>query len=137
VADRQFVSITVNTRDLLPVHAENQGAVGIDLGVNTIDGKDCSKSQGTYHTFSEIAPSLTEIKPEAAEIPQPREGRAETGQATCPDCQHPRGRASQANHGFSMAVLLDWHRGPKCQWLMQNRHLAHPISDMSFHEFRR
>jgi len=36
VADRWFVSITVDTHDPLPVCTENQGAVGVDLGVSAL-----------------------------------------------------------------------------------------------------
>jgi len=73
---------------------------------NTIDGRDRPRSQGTYHASSEVAPSLTRIKPKAAKIPQPREGQAEASPATCPDCQYPHGRASQADHGFGAYVEL-------------------------------
>jgi len=36
VADRWFVSITVDTHDPLPGHAENQGVAGVDLGVSAL-----------------------------------------------------------------------------------------------------
>jgi len=96
MADRWFVSITVDTNDQLPVRTENQGAVGV-VGVSalaTLSTGETVPGPKAYTALLANLRRLTRVKPEAVEIPQSRKGSAEACPAAYSDCQHLRGCAA-------------------------------------------
>jgi len=143
VADRWFVSITVDTQDLshLP-KAENQGAVGVDLGVS----------------------ALATLSTEEPAIPGPKAHMALLKRLQCLSRSLSRKKKGSQNRKKARAKLAKLHarisnirkdalhqlttdltrrfhtigiEDLNVKGMMSNRHLARSIADMSFSEFRR
>ena len=79
VADRWFASITVDIQDVahLP-KAENQGAVGVDLGVSalaTLSGREYSRPEAAQGAAGPSATALAQSEPQAKRLCQPQEGQ--------------------------------------------------------------
>ena len=143
VADRWFVSITVDTPDSLPLpQAENQGAVGVDLGVSAL---------ATLSTGESIA------GPKAHKAMLRRLQRLSR-------CLSRKVKGSSANRKKAKMKLARLHSRIGCirkdalhqlttdltrrfhtigienlfvRGMVKNRHLSRAVSDMGFFEFRR
>lgn len=143
VADRWFVSLTVDTQDSshLP-QAENQGAVGVDLGVSALA------------TLSTGEPPITGPKAHKALLDRLRRlsrglSRKHKGSANRRKAKarlaklHARIAAirSDALHQLTTNLTRRFHtigiEDLNVRGMMANRHLARSIADMSFFEFRR
>ena len=142
-ADRWFVSLTVDTPDTshLP-KAENQGAVGVDLGVSN------------FATLSTGDSSLPGPKPHKALLRSQQRlsrslNRKETGSANRRKARaklarlHARIRniRQDAQHKLTTDLTRRFHtigiEDLNVKAMMGNRRLARSIADMGFHEFRR
>jgi putative transposase len=142
VADRWFVSITVDTPDTshLP-QAENQGAVGVDLGVSAL---------ATLSTGEKIAGPkahtalLARLKRLSRSLSRKQKGSANRAKAKEKLARlHARiSRIRQdALHKLTTNLTRRFHticiENLNVRGMMKNRHLARSIADMSFFEFRR
>jgi putative transposase len=142
VAGRWFVSITVDTPDTshLP-HAENQGAVGVDLGVSAL---------ATLST-GEVIPGpkahtalLARIKWLSRSLSRKKKGSANRNKARARLAKlHARVANIRADalHKCTTSLTRRFHticiEDLNVQGMAKNRHLARSIMDMGFFEFRR
>uniref|UniRef100_UPI00262614F5 RNA-guided endonuclease InsQ/TnpB family protein n=2 Tax=Acidiferrobacter sp. TaxID=1872107 RepID=UPI00262614F5 len=143
VADRWFVSITVDTHDgsHLP-KAENQGAVGVDLGVSAL---------ATLSTGEPPIPGpkahkalLDRLRRLSRSLSRKTKGSANRHKAKAKLARlHARIAAirSDALHKLTTDLTRRFHtigiEDLNVRGMMANRHLARSIADMSFFEFRR
>lgn len=142
VADRWFVSVAVETQDAshLP-QAENQGAVGVDLGVKAL----ATLSTGeVVHGPKALAMLLARLRRASRSLSRKVKGSANRKKArqrlarlharianVRQDGLHQL--TSDLTRRFSTIVLEDLNvRG-----MVRNRHLARAVSDMGFAELRR
>ena len=142
VADRWFVSITVDTDDTPKRKAENQGVVGVDLGVSALA------------TLSTGEPPIPGPKPHKALLNRLRRlsrslSRKQKGSRNRRKAKAKLARlhARIANirldalHKLTTEITRRFHtvgiEDLNVRGMMANRHLARSIADMSFHEFRR
>lgn len=142
VADRWFVSIVVDTPDNshLP-KAENQGAVGVDLGVaalatlstgEVIDGPAPHKA--LLGRLQRLSRSLCRKKKGSANRKKAKSKLAKL---------HARIAAirSDALHQLTTNLTLRFHtigiEDLNVRGMVKNRHLARSVADMGFFEFRR
>ncbi len=143
VADRWFVSVAVDTQDdsHLPP-AENQGAVGVDLGVKALA------------TLSTGEPPVPGPKPHKALLDRLRRlsrslSRKQKGSANRKKARaklsklHARIAAirSDALHQLTTSLACRFHtigiEDLNVKGMVKNRRLARSIADMGFFEFRR
>lgn len=143
VADRWFVSITVELQDLshLP-KAENQGAVGVDLGVSAL---------ATLSTGEPLIPGpkahtalLKRLQRLSRSLSRKEKGSQNRKKAKVKLAKlHARIShiRKDALHQLTTNLTRRFHtigiEDLNVQGMMRNRHLARTIADMSFFEFRR
>ncbi|WP_290374358.1 RNA-guided endonuclease InsQ/TnpB family protein [Turicimonas muris] len=142
VANRWFVSITVDTEDNshLP-KAENQGAAGVDLGVSAL---------ATLSTGEIIAGPkphkalLLRLKRLSRSLSRKQKGSANRGKAKIKLAKlHARIASirTDALHKLTTDLTRRFHsigiENLNVRGMMKNLHLSRAIADMSFYEFRR
>jgi putative transposase len=142
VADRWFVSITVDTPDTsrLP-QAENQGAVGVDLGVSAL------ATLSTGETIPGPKPHkalLGRLRRLSRSLSRKQKGSANRKKARARLAKlHTRiaNIRSDAMHKLTTDLTRRFHtigiEDLNVRGMVKNRHLARSIMDMSFFEFRR
>jgi putative transposase len=142
VAERWFVSITVDTPDNphLP-KAENQGAVGVDLGVSAL------ATLSTGETIPGPKPHkalLARLRRLSKSLSRKQKGSANRRKAKAKLAKlHARIAAirQDALHKLTTDLTRRFHtigiEDLNVRGMMANRHLAGSIADMSFFEFRR
>jgi putative transposase len=142
VADRWFVSITVDTPDSshLP-KAENQGAVGVDLGVSSL------ATLSTGETILGPKPHkalLGRLRRLSRSLSRKVKGSANRRKAKAKLAKlHARIAAirQDALHKLTTSLTRRFHtiamENLNVRGMMANRHLARSIADMSFFELRR
>lgn len=142
VADRWFVSITVQTEDLshLP-KAENQGVVGVDLGVSAL------ATLSTGETIPGPKPHkalLTRLQRLSRSLSRKQKGSANRKKAKAKLARlHARiaNIRQDALHKLTTDLTRRFHtigiEDLNVRGMVRNRHLARSIADMGFFEFRR
>ncbi|QGU33273.1 RNA-guided endonuclease InsQ/TnpB family protein [Thermochromatium tepidum] len=142
VADRWFVSITVDTPDTshLP-KAENQGAAGVDLGVSAL------ATLSTGETIPGPKPHkalLDRLRRLSRSLSRKQKGSANRKKARARLAKlHARiaNIRSDALHKLTTNLTRRFHticiENLNVRGMMKNRHLARSIADMGFFEFRR
>ena len=142
VANRWFVSITVDTEDNshLP-KAENQGAVGVDLGVSAL------ATLSTGEIISGPKPHkalLSRLKRLSRSLSRKQKGSANRVKAKIKLAKlHARIAAirTDALHKLTTDLTRRFYsigiEDLNVSGMMKNRHLSRAIADMSFYEFRR
>lgn len=142
VADRWFVSIAVDTQDdsHLP-QAENQGAVGVDLGVSAL------ATLSTGETISGPKPHkalLSRLQRLSRSLSRKQKGSANRKKAKSKLAKlHARIAAirSDALHQLTTNLTRRFHtigiEDLNVRGMVKNRHLARSVADMGFFEFRR
>ena len=141
VADRWFVSITVDTHDPLPVHAENQGTVGVDLGVSALATLSTGESVPGPKAHTALLARLRrlsrgfsrkQLKSRNREKARRKLARLHARIANIrADALHKL--TTDLARRFSLIGIEDLN----VKGMMRNHRLARSIADMSFHEFRR
>lgn len=140
-ADRWFVSITVETESTPVAQAENQGAVGVDLGVSAL---------ATLST-GEVVPGPKAHKALLGRLQRLSRSlsRKVKGSANRKKAKAKLGRLhsrisdirKDALHKLTTAVTRRFHtvgiEDLNVRGMVQNRNLARSVSDMGFFEFRR
>jgi len=142
VADGWFVSIAVETQDTSHLRqAENQGAVGVDLGVNALAALSTGE---VVHGPKALAMLLSRLRRASRSLSRKVKGSANRKKARQRLARlHARianirqdglhQLTSDLTRRFSAIVLEDLNvRG-----MVRNRHLARAVSDMGFAELRR
>lgn len=141
VADRWFISVTVDIPDITIQHAENQGVVGVDLGVSAL----ATLSTGEIiHGQKPLTNLLARLKRLSCSLSCKQKGSAHRKKA-CAKLARLHARITNIridalhkltttlSNRFAVIGIEDLNvRG-----MMANHHLARAISDMSFFEFRR
>ena len=142
VANRWFVSITVDTEDNshLP-RAENQGAAGVDLGVSAL------ATLSTGEIISGPKPHkalLSRLKRLSRSLSRKQKGSANRVKAKIKLAKlHARIASirTDALHKLTTDLTRRFHsigiEDLNVSGMMKNRHLSRAIADMSFYEFRR
>lgn len=142
VADRWFVSITVDTEDPPKRKAENQGIVGVDLGVSALA------------TLSTGEPPIPGTKPHKALLDRLRRlsrslSRKQKGSRNRQKAKAKLARLharianirQDALHKLTTDLTRRFHtigiEDLNVRGMVRNRHLARSIADMGFFEFRR
>ncbi|WP_278249259.1 RNA-guided endonuclease InsQ/TnpB family protein [Azotobacter chroococcum] len=142
VADRWFASITVDTQDLthLP-KAENQGAVGVDLGVSAL----ATLSTGEVITGPKAhAALLKRLRRLSRSLSRKQKGSANSKKARARLARlHARianirhDALHQLTTGLTRRFPVIGIEDLNVAGMMKNRRLARSIADMGFFEFRR
>ena len=142
-ADRWFVSITVDTQDLshLP-KAENQGAVGVDLGVSAL--ATLSTGEPPIPGPKAHTALLKRLQRLSRSLSRKEKGSQNRKKAKAKLAKlHARisNIRKDALHQLTTDLTRRFHtigiEDLNIKGMMSNRHLARSIADMSFFEFRR
>jgi putative transposase len=142
VADRWFVSITVDTPDTSHLQqAESQGVVGVDLGVSAL----ATLSTGEVIPGPKAhATLLTRLKRLSRSLSRKQKGSANRKKAMVKLAKlHARiaNIRADALHKLTTSLTRRFHtigiEDLNVRGMVKNRHLARFIADMSFFEFRR
>lgn len=141
VADRWFVSITVDTEDPPKSRAENQGAVGVDLGVAAL------ATLSTGETITGPKPHkalLDRLRRLSRSLSRKQKGSSNRRKAKAKLARlHARiaNIRSDALHKLTTEITRRFHtigiEDLNVRGMAKNRHLARSIADMGFFEFRR
>jgi putative transposase len=141
VADRWFVSITVDTQEIAQPPAENQGAVGVDLGVSVLATLSTGEQAvGTKpHTRR-----LKRLKRLSRGLSRKQKGSRNRQKARAKLARLHARIANIRNdslHKLTTDLTRRFHtigiEDLHVRGMMANRHLARSIADGGFHEFRR
>lgn len=141
VADRWFVSIAVDTEDPPKSRAENQGAVGVDLGVAAL------ATLSTGETITGPKPHkalLDRLRRLSRSLSRKQKGSSNRRKAKAKLARlHARiaNIRSDALHKLTTEITRRFHtigiEDLNVRGMAKNRHLARSIADMGFFEFRR
>jgi len=142
VADRWFVSLTVDTEDPPKRKAENQGVVGVDLGISAL--ATLSTGEPPIPGPKAHTALLKRIQRLSRSLSRKQKGSANRRKAKAKLARlHARiaNIRSDALHKLTSDLTRRFHtigiEDLNVRGMMANRHLARSIADMSFHEFRR
>jgi len=142
VADRWFVSITVDTQDdLRPAKAENQGAAGVDLGIKSL----ATLSTGEVITGPKAHKALLcRIRRLTRSLSRKTKGSQNRKKAQRKLARlHARVKniRQDALHKLTTDLTGRFHtigiEDLNVSGMVKNRHLSRAVSDMGFFEFRR
>jgi len=141
VADRWFVSITVDTHDPLPVRAENQGVAGVDLGVSALATLSTGEIVPGPKAHTSLLARLRRLSRGLSRKQLKSRNREKARRKLARlharitnirvDALHKL--TTDLARRFPLIGIEDLN----VKGMMQNHHLARSIADMSFHEFRR
>jgi putative transposase len=143
VADRWFVSITVDTQDLshLP-KAENQGVVGVDLGVSAL--ATLSTGEPPIQGPKAHTALLKRLQRLSRSLSRKEKGSQNRKKAKAKLAKlHARisNIRKDSLHQLTTDLTRRFHtigiEDLNVKGMMRNRHLSRSIADMSFFEFRR
>lgn len=162
VADKWFVSITVDTEDLPVRSAENQGAAGVDLGVSALATlstgekvvgpkphkallkrqKRLSRSLSRKHKAAKVKLGLAPNAPIPKGVRLPVSENAKKARAKLSRLHARIANIRQdALHKLTSDITRRFHtigiEDLNVRGMLKNHHLARSIADMSFFEFRR
>jgi putative transposase len=142
VADRWFVSITVDTPDSshLP-KAENQGAVGVDLGVSTLATLSTGEAIPGPKPHKALLDRLRRLSRSLSRKQKGSANRKKAGARLAKLHARIANIRSDALHKLTTDLTRRFHtigiEDLNVRGMMKNRHLARSFADMSFFEFRR
>jgi putative transposase len=146
VADRWFVSITVDTPDDVPLlKAENQGAVGVDLGVSALATLSTGESITGSKAHKRFLCRLQRLSRGLSRgLSRKVKGSANRKKARMKLARlHARiGNIRQNTlHQLTTDLTRRFHtigiEDLNVKGMVKNRHLSRAVSDMGFFEFRR
>jgi putative transposase len=142
VSDRWFVSITVDTPDSshLP-KAENQGAVGVDLGVSALATLSTGETIPGPKPHKALLDRLRRLSRSLSRKQKGSANRKKAGARLAKLHARIANIRSDALHKLTTDLARRFHtigiEDLNVRGMVKNRHLARSIADMSFHEFRR
>lgn len=142
VADRWFVSLTVDAQDDLHLpKAENQGAVGVDLGVSALATLSTGKKIVGPKPHKALMQRLVRA---SRSLSRKQKGSANRRKSKATLARlHARIACirSDALHKLTSDVTQQFHtigiEDLNVRGMMANRHLSRSVADMGFFEFRR
>ena len=141
VADHWYASITVDTSDSPVPPAENQGAVGVDLGIKAL----ATLSTGeTFQGPKALRSLLTRLRRLSRALSRKVKGSRSRAKAKLKLARlHERIASIRRDclHKLSTSITRRFHtigiEDLNVKGMLGNRHLARAIADMGFHELRR
>ncbi len=142
VADKWFVSITVDTQDTshLP-KADNQGAVGVDLGVKALGTLSTGE---VVHGPKALAMLLSRLRRTSRSLSRKVKGSSNRRKARQHLARLHAHIANVRSDGLHKLTTDLTRRFPtigiedlNVRGMVKNRHLARSVADMGFFEFRR
>jgi putative transposase len=142
VADRWFVSITVDASDSLPLpKAENQGAVGVDLGVSALATLSTGESIAGPKAHKALLCRLQRLSRGLSRKVKGSQNRKKA-KARLSRLHARIGHIRQnALHQLTTDLARRFHtigiEDLNVKGMVKNRHLSRAVSDMGFFEFRR
>jgi putative transposase len=140
VADRWFVSITVDTREA-PIQAKNQGAVGVDLGVSAlatlstgevVEGPKAHKA--LLNRLRRLSRSLSR-KQKGSENRKKAKAKLARLHARISNIRNDA--LHQLTTDIARRFAIIGIEDLNVKGMVRNRHLSRCVADMGFHEFRR
>ena len=142
VADRWFVSITVDAPDSLPLpHAENQGAVGVDLGVSALATLSTGESIAGPKAHKALLCRLQRLSRRLSRKVKGSENRKKAKVKLSRLHARIGNVRSDSLHQLTTDLTRRFHtigiEDLNVRGLVKNRHLSRAVSDMGFFEFRR
>ncbi len=142
VADQWFVSLTVDTPEpSTSNHVENQGAVGVDLGISVLATLSTGQSIPSPKAHKSL---LCRLKRLSRGLSRKVKGSSNRHKAKLKLARlHAKISNIRQNslHQFTTDLTRRFHtigiEDLNVQGMVKNRHLARAVSDMGFFEFRR
>ena len=142
VADRWFVSITVDAPDSLPPpHAENQGAVGVDLGISALATLSTGEKVEGPKAHKALLCRLQRLSRGLSRKVKGSENRKKTKVKLSRLHARIGNVRSDSLHQLTTDLTRRFHtigiEDLNVRGMVKNRHLSRAVSDMGFFEFRR
>jgi putative transposase len=142
VADRWFVSITVDTQDDLPLpKAENQGAVGVDLGVSALATLSTGESIAGPKAHKASLCRLQRLSRSLSRKVKGSENRKKAKARLSRLHARIRSIRKDALHRLTTDLTRRFHtigiEDLNVRGMVKSSHLSRAVSDMGFFEFRR
>jgi len=142
VADRWFVSITVDTQDDLHLpKAENQGAVGVDLGVKALATLSTGETITGPKAHTALLKRLRRVSRSLSRKQKGSSNRNKTKAKLARLHARIANIRQDALHKLTSDLTRRFHtigiEDLNVRGMMKNRHLARTLADMSFFELRR
>jgi putative transposase len=141
VADRWFVSITVDTLDHPQRPAENQGTVGVDLGVSALATLSTGEQVAGTKPHTALLKRLKRLSRSLSRKQKGSRNRQKTKAKLARLHARIANIRSDTLHKLPTNLTRRFHtigvEDLQVRGMMSNRCLARSIADMGFHEFRR
>jgi putative transposase len=141
VADRWFVSITVDTEDTPRRAAENQGVAGVDLGVSALATISTGEVVIGPKPHTALLKRLKRLSQSLSRKQKGSSNRTKAKEKLARLHARIANIRSDALHKLTSDLSRRFHtigiEDLNVRGMMANRHLARSIADMSFHEFKR
>lgn len=141
VADKWFVSITVNTNDPPKCKAENQGLVGVDLGVSALATLSTGETVTGPKAHQALLDRLYRLSRSLSRKQKGSHNRAKAKAKLARLHARIANIRQDAMHKLTSDITSRFHtigiEDLNVHGMMKNGHLARSIADMSFFEFRR
>lgn len=142
VADRWFVSVAVDTpEDSHRPQAENQGAVGVDLGVSALATLSTGERIAGSKPHKALLSRLQRLSRSLSRKTQGSENRKKARQKLARLHARISNIRRDGLHKLTTGLTHCFHtigiENLNVKGMIKNRHLARSVSDMGFFEFRR
>ncbi|PKM07382.1 MAG: transposase [Gammaproteobacteria bacterium HGW-Gammaproteobacteria-4] len=142
VADRWFVSITVDTPNDLPLpNAENQGAVGVDLGVSALATLSTGEVVAGPKAHKALLSRMQRLSRGLSRKVKGSENRKKAKAKLARLHARISNIRKDALHQLTTDLTRRFHtigiEDLNVRGMVKNRHLSRAVSDMGFFEFRR
>ena len=142
VADKWFVSLTVDTPDSLPLpKAENQGAVGVDLGVSALATLSTGESIAGPKAHKALLCRLQRLSRSVSRKAKGSENRKKAKVKLSRLHARIGNIRKEGLHQLTTDLTRRFHtigiEDLNVRGMVKNRHLSRAVSDRGFFEFRR
>ena len=141
MANRWFVSITVDTEEAPKRRAENQGAVGVDLGVSVLATLSTGEKAVGPKAHKALLKRLKRLSRSLSRKQKGSRNRAKAKMRLATLHARIANIRNDALHKLTSDLTRRFHtvaiEDLRVRGMMKNHRLARSIADMSFFEFRR
>jgi putative transposase len=141
VADRWFVSITVDVEERVLPKAENQGAAGVDLGIKALATLSTGESVEGPKALKHLLCRLRRLSRSVSRKVKGSKNRNRARKRLARLHARIGNLRGDALHKLTTDITLRFHtigiEDLNVRGMTRNRHLSRSVSDMGFHEFRR
>lgn len=141
VADRWYVSITVDCPDPLPVKAENQGVAGVDLGVSALATVSTGEKYEGPKAHKRLLNRLRRLSRGLSRKEKGSHNRSKARKRIARIHARIANIRNDALHKLTSDITRRFHmigiEDLNVKGMMRNRRLSRSVADMGFFEFRR